>query len=811
VTSGYHTSKEQVQIAQIETFLKDFGFNNREIAIYLALLKTKKAQPSEISKLANVERSDAYRILDTLVEKGFVTKILEKPVQYAIAPPEKAFKRNLEEKRRSLAALEVEAEDSKKVISDYIGKIETNPDATRFEVIKSRQYVYERLTEMFSAERCQHEILYYGAENSASRLLFNLKEVIARLPNRHIDFRIMLPITEQNVEAVKALSKFADIKHLPQTSGRACIIDRKESMLIYAASEDDNFTDDLALWLSNPQFAAMQAEMFDAQWKLALGLHNKIEELEAPPVETPTEENTQVVFTVDSQGKVAFLTPNINASLASSIQSAIKGLFMGNIPALHQEDMDKALYLWGNSKQGISGKNEFRIIKNGEPLWWSVSWLPLSGRKGNTETLRVVMKDITNIKKLESIERELIRSETLLAKGQEIAHLGSWELDHLTGRIYLSKEVYNIFGLDPKDKIVSFRAFLEIIAPNVNTHSNIQEMLRKNAVTSIDYEQKVVRKDGKAIVIHLKGEILRDETGRPIESFGMIHDITELKQVQQALIESNERYRLQFEEATDAIILADIETGMLLDCNKAALQLTGYAYNELIGKNQKELHPTLVDFKYHLKNPEEPVAQKLLTKSAQIKDVVIKASVMQLQGRNIMQGIFRDVTEEKRTEEAIKQTKQNYETFFDNIEDFLYVLDLQGNMLRINNTVTKRLGYTEDELIGKSVLMVHPPELRNEALLIVQDMISGKRAFCPIPVMAKDGSFIPVETRVTKGEWDGRPVLFGVSRDLSQLKLSEARFAQAFHANAILMALSDEKTGEFIEVNNAFLEALGCI
>jgi PAS domain S-box-containing protein len=419
------------------------------------------------------------------------------------------------------------------------------------------------------------------------------------------------------------------------------------------------------------------------------------------------------------------------------------------------------------------------------------------------------MKDITNIKKLESIERELIRSETLLAKGQEIAHLGSWELDHLTGRIYLSKEVYNIFGLDPKDKIVSFRAFLEIIAPNVNTHSNIQEMLRKNAVTSIDYEQKVVRKDGKAIVIHLKGEILRDETGRPIESFGMIHDITELKQVQQALIESNERYRLQFEEATDAIILADIETGMLLDCNKAALQLTGYAYNELIGKNQKELHPTLVDFKYHLKNPEEPVAQKLLTKSAQIKDVVIKASVMQLQGRNIMQGIFRDVTEEKRTEEAIKQTKQNYETFFDNIEDFLYVLDLQGNMLRINNTVTKRLGYTEDELIGKSVLMVHPPELRNEALLIVQDMISGKRTFCPIPVMAKDGSFIPVETRVTKGEWDGRPVLFGVSRDLSQLKLSEARFAQAFHANAILMALSDEKTGEFIEVNNAFLEALG--
>jgi PAS domain S-box-containing protein len=174
-------------------------------------------------------------------------------------------------------------------------------------------------------------------------------------------------------------------------------------------------------------------------------------------------------------------------------------------------------------------------------------------------------------------------------------------------------------------------------------------MMRKSDFTTIDYEQKMVRKDGKNIVIHLKGEILRDETGRPIEAFGMVHDITELKQVQQALIESEERYRLQFEMATDAIILADIETGMILDCNKAALQLTGYAYNELIGMNQTEIYPkNSVSFRVHLKNPEEPVNRELLTKSGKIKDVIIKACIIQLQGRNIMQGIYRDVTEEKK-------------------------------------------------------------------------------------------------------------------------------------------------------------------
>lgn len=64
--------------------------------------------------------------------------------------------------------------------------------------------------------------------------------------------------------------------------------------------------------------------------------------------------------------------------------------------------------------------------------------------------------------------------------------------------------------------------------------------------------------------------------------------------------------------------------------------------------------------------------------------------------------------------------------FFDSIIDFLYVLDLQGNMLRINNTVLERLGYTPDELTGKSVLMVHPSEPRDEALRIVHEMIAGK-------------------------------------------------------------------------------------
>jgi len=107
-----------------------------------------------------------------------------------------------------------------------------------------------------------------------------------------------------------------------------------------------------------------------------------------------------------------------------------------------------------------------------------------------------------------------------------------------------------------------------------------------------------------------------------------------------------------------------------------------------------------------------------------------------------------DISDRKITEDLLHQTRINYETFFNTIDDFLFVLDEQGNIIHTNNTVIDRLGYTGEELAGKSVLMTHPPERREEAGRIVGEMLSGTAEFCPVPVITKAGIQIPVETRV---------------------------------------------------------------
>ncbi len=177
--------------------------------------------------------------------------------------------------------------------------------------------------------------------------------------------------------------------------------------------------------------------------------------------------------------------------------------------------------------------------------------------------------------------------------------------------------------------------------------------------------------------------------------------------------------------------------------------------------------------------------------------------------KHILYGGLIDITEQKISENLIEQTRQNYETFFNTIDDFLFVLDNEGNILHTNATVQNRLGYTKEELIGKSVLNIHPEDRRNEAAKIVAEMLEGKADFCPIPILTKENTPIPVETRVIKGIWNDNPVIFGVTKDISKLKLSEEKFSKAFHSNSALMALSLFKTGTFIDVNNSFLKTLG--
>jgi PAS domain S-box-containing protein len=163
--------------------------------------------------------------------------------------------------------------------------------------------------------------------------------------------------------------------------------------------------------------------------------------------------------------------------------------------------------------------------------------------------------------------------------------------------------------------------------------------------------------------------------------------------------------------------------------------------------------------------------------------------------------------------EALRQSQANLQTLFDSLEDLLFVLDMEGHILDVNPVVLKRLGYSRAELAGEHVLKVHPPERHEEAAAIIADMVAGKTDSSPVPVMAKDGTQIPVETNITRGRWGGREAIFGISRDITERKEAERQvqlLGQIVRQmrDAVILTSGDRKS-RIRYVNDAFSEIYG--
>lgn len=158
-----------------------------------------------------------------------------------------------------------------------------------------------------------------------------------------------------------------------------------------------------------------------------------------------------------------------------------------------------------------------------------------------------------------------------------------------------------------------------------------------------------------------------------------------------------------------------------------------------------------------------------------------------------------------RAEEAAQRGRENLQTLFDSLEDFLFVLGPQGHIVSMNPVVTQRLGYSSEELLGHHVLGVHPEQRRPEASSIIEGMLSGTHRYCPVPLQAKDGGLIPVETQVTRGRWNGSDALFGISRDISERLKAQEELARAKDE------LEDrvlERTRELEQVNLALVQQM---
>jgi len=154
---------------------------------------------------------------------------------------------------------------------------------------------------------------------------------------------------------------------------------------------------------------------------------------------------------------------------------------------------------------------------------------------------------------------------------------------------------------------------------------------------------------------------------------------------------------------------------------------------------------------------------------------------------------------------ALKASQKNLQNLFDTLDDFLFIFDAEGHLLHSNPVVGRRLGYSGEELRKMTVLDLYPREKREEAAVIVAEMLTGEITASAVPLIMKDGTLIPVETKVTQGTWDDKPVLFGISRDITERRQAEEalrRLKKAIETIGVGITITDSG-GRIIYTNPA--------
>ena len=173
-----------------------------------------------------------------------------------------------------------------------------------------------------------------------------------------------------------------------------------------------------------------------------------------------------------------------------------------------------------------------------------------------------------------------------MEEAQRIADFGWWEWDLSTDRLLVSDELCRIFGVQAAD-IPTFQRGLECVHPEDRPRVAEAAATDLRGGPRYEVEYRVIRPDGAVRVVHGRGDLPWDDAEKPLRRFGIVQDITELRQAERELRASEARFRTFVDHAMDAFFLLD-DRLTVIDVNRQACDSLGYSRDELIGMHPRD-------------------------------------------------------------------------------------------------------------------------------------------------------------------------------------------------------------------------------
>lgn len=292
------------------------------------------------------------------------------------------------------------------------------------------------------------------------------------------------------------------------------------------------------------------------------------------------------------------------------------------------------------------------------------------------------------------------------------------------------------------------------------------------------FETAWVGKGGGRRVITWEHTVLPEENATEGYVIGIGIDVTGSRQLEENLRESEAKYRRLIETASDAIFLADAETGIILDVNEKAGELFGLPPEKIIGIHQYRLHPREEALQYRAIF-EEAVRKGggnfndlfILRSDGGKVPVDISASVTEIGGKRVIQGIFRDIREKKGAQEVLKLREKQYRILAEASRDHVYIVNRDMVVTYVNAVSADLLGKQQEQVAGRPLASLLSGPMAETMLEAVRSVfktgVPWKNPDCRLSLPGGDRR---VDTQIVPIATDEGVVteVLGISRELGE-------------------------------------------
>lgn len=413
-------------------------------------------------------------------------------------------------------------------------------------------------------------------------------------------------------------------------------------------------------------------------------------------------------------------------------------------------------------------------------------------------------------------KNERRKSEQLYHDLVETAQDLIWQCDAEGRYTYLNPEWENVFGYKVGEMLGKKKSDFQTKEWAEHEAKEFERLLKDDIVKGL--ETVHLAKDGKEINLGFNAKLVHDDNGNIIGTSGTAYNITERKKTDEAIKQSESKYRELIELAVDGILQGSPE-GIITDANSFALKLLGRSYEELIGNHIS----TLFSVEEAMKNP---LRFDLLIKG---EAVITKRNLTRPNGKTLSiemhskmmpdgsyQSILRDITKKKLTEDALRESEEKYRLSFQTSPDSVNINRMDGLYVDINEGYTNLTGYTREDVIGKTSSEIDIWAIPADREKLVTDLKeNGFVRNLESTFRCKDDSLKTALMSASLIYLNNEAHIISITRDIShikktqeQLQKSEIRFRTAFENSTVGMSLTSTE-GNFLQVNSKLCQILG--